>query len=629
MFDLTQDEEESYDGATASVDKCSTTPFDCLVTGNRTNRLPLKECAITLDSDASSDCVVVLSPKNIQKNKIGSNGNNNPLMTSCKNNDKNPSADKKPKTLVSRSYEDDDADSDDDLNLLLQRPAFASSSVLGSIDGGYTSIAYSDSGYRTKSCVMAISSSALSIESSSKLTVKERRQQIRESEKQRKALEKENAKIQQTYEKEQKKLERERLKWQREIEKQQKQEDRKKFQLEKQQLKEQEKLERQQYLLEDQQEQGKFAQQEICIHLEKSLAESVLGGLIQMTLSDTYLVSSPYPSSSSECVVDAASTDTSSEVSNKSRSYTHHAPPIVDGCVQWSRRDYILGGATASYDPTSEDGVEWLDIVAVVFYDPKVFLRLLTREILGVSDEEGENFEDDFPLLRAWVKQLRESHARARLGLGRSNSSYAAVAKPPRIVLILHKVQEEMSQQWVKNNGRKKRRKSFIPTNEDELHDAIIWMLIEERIECAFTSTDLETIEYLKGLTRALSEYPYAELMTELQCIKKLKSTHGMIETSESSKNSGGKSPYDRAKDSWLRMLQQIKGLTEGMALRVVRYYPTARSLMEKYEDPNLTVDQKRTLLATLLMDGKRNMVKLSDSVYRLMTSEDPLELIL
>jgi len=630
LFDLTQDDEESYDVTATSVDKFSISKQTCFETGNNNNRLQLKKCAITLDSDASSDCVLVLSPE-IDPKQISNI--NNTLVKAYTNSERNLSEDDEPKTSVARRQCDDDADSDDDL--WLQRPAFASS-VTGSNGAGYSSyiqdtkVAYSDSGNNSKGCVTAISSSSAITTESSKAEAKERRQQLRDAEKQQKALEKESARIQQAYEKEQKLIERERLKRQREVEKQQKQQDRKKLQQEKQQLKEQEKLERQQCLLEDQQEQGKFAQQEICIHLEKSLAQSVLGGLIQMTLSDTYMVSSPNSSSPSECVVDATTTaDTSSEISNKSLTLTKLVPPIVDGCVQWSRRDYILGGATTSYDPTSEDGVEWLDILAVVFYDPKVFLRLLTREILGVSEEEGEDFEDDFPLLRAWVKQLRESYARARLGVGRANSSSVAVVKPPRIVLILHKVQEEMSQQWVKNNGRKKRRKSFIPANEDELHDAVIWMLIEERIECAFTSTDLETIDYLKGLTRALSEYPYAELMTELQCIKKLKSTHSTIESSESSKNGGGKSPYDRAKDSWLRMLQQIKGLTEGMALRVVRYYPTARSLMERYEDPHLTVDQKRTLLATLLMDGKRNMVKLSDSVYRLMTSEDPFELIL
>jgi DNA repair exonuclease SbcCD ATPase subunit len=265
LFDLTQDDEESFDVTTISVDKCSIPKLTCFETGNNNNRLQLKKCAINLDSDASSDCVLVLSPE-IDKKQISNN--NNTLVTACTNNEKNLSEDEKLKTSVARRQCADDAGSDDDL--WLQRPAFASS-VTGSTGGGYSSyfqdtkVAYSDSGNNSKGCVTIISTSSAITMESSKAEAKERRQQLRESEKQQKALEKESARLQQAYEKEQKQIERERLKRQRKVEKEQKQQDRKRLQQEKQQLKDREKLERQKCLLEDQQEQGKFAQQEICI----------------------------------------------------------------------------------------------------------------------------------------------------------------------------------------------------------------------------------------------------------------------------------------------------------------------------------------------------------------------------
>mmetsp|Transcript_4691 Transcript_4691/g.6955 ORF Transcript_4691/g.6955 Transcript_4691/m.6955 type:complete len:590 (-) Transcript_4691:143-1912(-) len=581
FVDLTQDDDDekwettNYEHLEALKAPSEDDSSDCQETvtfSKKTRRYPNEKISATFDCDNaesdSSDCILILSPlKSLPaKTKEATH------KTTCE-------------TLGVES--DDDSD---DLGLLLSRPAFASSAAAASHSDGRNIASFSSQASiynetrRSYEVGASIDSNSNSKNGSKdagspnfKMTEKERKKQQKDAEKERRAQEKEKVKRQQESEKQQKLLEKKRL------------------MEEKQQQKEHDKSERQKSLLEDQQDQGKFAKQEICLHLEQSLAESVLGGLIYIDLSDTYMVSAPNNN---------ATALTTTEVSPP--------PQITDGCIIWSRRDYLLGGASAAFDPTGEDGVEWLDIVAVVFYDPKVFLRLLTRDIIvGVDDDE--DVPDDFPLLRSWVKNLRESYARARLG-----------SSTPRILLILHKVQEEMSQQWVKNNGRKKRRKSFIPTNEDELHDAIIWMLIEERIECSFTTTDQETIEYIKGLTRALSESPYTEQMTELQCIKKLKSTHSMI-----TDDNRAMTPYDRAKDSWLRMLQQIKGLTEGMALRVVRHYPTVRSLMNMYEDPALTTDQKRALLATLLKDGRRNMVKISDSVYRLMTSEDPTELIL
>ena len=67
-----------------------------------------------------------------------------------------------------------------------------------------TKVAYSDSENNSKGCVTAISSSSAITTESSKAEAKERRQQLKDTEKQQKVLEKESARIQQAYEKEQK-----------------------------------------------------------------------------------------------------------------------------------------------------------------------------------------------------------------------------------------------------------------------------------------------------------------------------------------------------------------------------------------------------------------------------------------
>ena len=298
------------------------------------------------------------------------------------------------------------------------------------------------------------------------------------------------------------------------------------------------------------------------------------------------------------------------------------------GCVRWIRRDHIAGGSAGiASAPSNDDNVQRTNMVAIVFHNPKAFLRLLERDAAAEA-------RDDYPALRMWLRDVRSSLASRwetrwksdpNTGGGRkahgSNNATAGVSSSSagggapsttRVVLVLHKVQEELQRQW--NQGGRRRR-SFAPTSEEELNDATVWLLIEQHVECTLTSTDEETAEYLVNLTRALSEAPYYDDVTELHCVAKLKADKAATTAEE------------KAKCAWMRQVQQLPGLSESKARKLVEHYPTLMSLLDEYEDPTLTNDEKKCLLEDCLVEGRKAR-KLSESMHRLMTSSDPNELI-
>ena len=68
----------------------------------------------------------------------------------------------------------------------------------------------------------------------------------------------------------------------------------------------------------------------------------------------------------------------------------------VPGSLRWYRCPFTLGGAT---DDITKEGAVESDVVAVLFDDPKVFLRLLRKPA---------PLSDDYPKLTKWVKEARE-----------------------------------------------------------------------------------------------------------------------------------------------------------------------------------------------------------------------------
>ena len=77
-----------------------------------------------------------------------------------------------------------------------------------------------------------------------------------------------------------------------------------------------------------------------------------------------------------------------------------------------------------------------------------------------------------------------------------------------------------------------------------------------------------------------------------------------------------------------MRQLQQIPHLSQPRARHLVQYhYPTPMSLWMAYQRPDLSVDQKRALVAHCFHETQSHL-KLSEKLYSLMTSRDPNEMI-
>jgi len=124
------------------------------------------------------------------------------------------------------------------------------------------------------------------------------------------------------------------------------------------------------------------------------------------------------------------------------------------------------------------------------------------------------------------------------------------------------------------------------------------------------------TIIYLYvKITRWLSEKCYAEQYTELDCVTQFKVNRD---------NNDG--PLQRAQETWKNQLAILPSMSENSAANVVKYFPTRRSLFEAYNDSSLTESQKRMLLTHCF--GNKKNIKMSDMIYRLMTTRDPEELI-
>jgi DNA integrity scanning protein DisA with diadenylate cyclase activity len=115
-------------------------------------------------------------------------------------------------------------------------------------------------------------------------------------------------------------------------------------------------------------------------------------------------------------------------------------------------------------------------------------------------------------------------------------------------------------------------------------------------------------------MSRGICEGVYADQVSELQCIKKIKQGPNTDD------------PLNRARDTWLRMLQQVPRISETKARNIVQHYPTMQSLWQAYQDCDDEAENAGRLAN--VFDGKSQQMKVSETLYRFMTSENPNELL-
>jgi hypothetical protein len=270
------------------------------------------------------------------------------------------------------------------------------------------------------------------------------------------------------------------------------------------------------------------------------------------------------------------------------------------GCpaIQWIRKDYLEGGADDAVRQLlagNRDGYVHLPTLAIVFDDPSPFIRMLERD----------DDEDNFPLLEDWLTGIQTGW--------RHSWKYPATVRP-RLVLLLHRVPQQLVA--LRNDFRARRNGvTKLPPCSEELYDAIAWLMVQFHVECVTCSEFKYLHLEISKITRMLSEEPYQKIYADFDCIGKLNRNCPP-----------DASRWDSAKSTWMNQLQQLPGVSFDMARHFVRHYPTARTLWLAYQSDQLTVDEKRALVAGLF--GERRHVKLSDQLYRLFTTNDPDEII-
>mmetsp|Transcript_19829 Transcript_19829/g.28074 ORF Transcript_19829/g.28074 Transcript_19829/m.28074 type:complete len:485 (-) Transcript_19829:244-1698(-) len=408
----------------------------------------------------------------------------------------------------------------------------------------------------------------------------------------------------------QKQQQREELKRKRGEEKKQQVEERKAQRLAikvaKKKQQEEQKLEKHKRLQQAQQKMGKFATQEIAVLVhptfflqlttQKKYGDKVKE-LIQ-NLQEAYSVQ-PYDVKSGSSSNDA----------NSSLSFDGGIP------IQWIRKDYVKGGAKDALQALQckeSHRYQHLHRLVIVFEDPSKFIKLLQRP----------HEDDDYPKLETYLDKVL-----FQWKLDWDIPSSSTTDTKPSIILLLHQVADEVHRQWNAHAKSKDNRRSSAssgvvtttaaPVSDAELHDAICFMLVQHQIECLLYDTMEEIIDFITKMTRALSEKPYQQQVTELECIKKIKADNTLAEQDLIAK----------ANDCWVRQLQQLPRMSENFAFNLAQHYATPRQLWNAYQDPNLSEGEKRGLVSSIIQDGRENR-KMSDTLYRFMTSSDVKELL-
>lgn len=321
--------------------------------------------------------------------------------------------------------------------------------------------------------------------------------------------------------------------------------------------------------------------------------------------------------------------------------------------VQWIRKDAALGGAKAAVHhwltygapPTKgpkgssgELGYQHLPVVAIVVDDPIRFIRLLERNQQyhtsasntsnnnngsnGGDDNNNNNeWEDDYPALETWLKGI-ECGWRAAWAIPNDSSSSSRIIgdnnrqpQRPRLVLLLDRVLETLDKLWIEHRKSAFRTANPPPTAE-ELQDAIIWIMIQFQVDCVHCTCPEDITTHVRKMTRLLAEEPYRRIVTNLDCIQKLRP-----ECSDQDP------PAVRAQDCWFRQLQQMPRVSRTMAESLIQYYPTARSLYRAYTDDSISIGEKEMLTANMFAYNKTHS-KVSNQLYSYMMSTDASERI-
>ena len=179
---------------------------------------------------------------------------------------------------------------------------------------------------------------------------------------------------------------------------------------------------------------------------------------------------------------------------------------------------------------------------------------------------------------------------------------------------MLNRVVEDLDGEWNKQQRKGKQSSGGTLPSDWELQDALLWILVQYQVDCIHCSSHEEMQANLHLFARGLAEAPYSAQATGLECVRKIKPAANV-----------GEDTLLKVQDAWARQLQMIPKVSEQRARNLVQHYPTIQSLWQTYQrgDEN----SNRHLLNNCF--GSQNaQASLSASVYKVMTSQDPKELV-
>jgi hypothetical protein len=268
----------------------------------------------------------------------------------------------------------------------------------------------------------------------------------------------------------------------------------------------------------------------------------------------------------------------------------------ISKAIQWIRKDYLQGGAKDALKQLEQDHFDQFEHLPyfLLLLEPDDFIPLLKRD--------GHDVDDDYPALENYLAELK---SRWQL--------LWKTSEEPRIIFLLYQIPKALDHQWINHRRSKRTNASSSPPTEWELNDAIQWLLVQFQVECIHCSTIESMQSNIHKLTRGICEGRYCNKVTELQCIKKIKQA------------TTGDRPIDRARDVWFRQLQQVPRISEAIALNVVQQYPTMQSLWQVYQQSD---DATNSALVEDILSDRSRQTKLSHSLYRILMSKDPKEML-
>jgi hypothetical protein len=210
--------------------------------------------------------------------------------------------------------------------------------------------------------------------------------------------------------------------------------------------------------------------------------------------------------------------------------------------------------------------------------------------------------------------------------------------------------------------GRSRRREAPSITT-DVIQDAILWLLLRYQVDCIPCESLDKLIGEIDKITSAVGARSEASTAVTMSTKSKTHLSDDVISSSlrcirrKKPQCNADDPPLARARDLWIRQVQQVPRVSHASALYMAESYPTMTSVWEAYNatsggvdeilngsavatgnnvgesqssrDGRLSEEEKQLLLARVWRDDNTSQRVLSHWFYQLLTSMDPHELLM